>query len=67
MKRIVEETGCGLVYDDYDVDGFAAAIRALADPVRRREMASKGVSAVAGRYNWSHETVSLLASLDAVA
>ena len=67
MKRIVEETGCGLVYDDYDLAGFAAAIRAFRDPARRRAMAQKGMDAVAGRYNWSHETKALLSSLDAVA
>lgn len=53
--RIVEETGCGLVYQDRDIDALVMALERLGMPEVRRELGKKGQQAVFEKYNWEKE------------
>ena len=63
IKRIVEETGSGLVYQDPDPNSFATVLEAMEDPGTRLEMAARGRSAVQERYNWEVDSRALLAAV----
>ena len=53
IKRIVEDTNCGLVYDDYDIESFTKALLRLSDKNLCSELGKKGVEAVKNQYNWN--------------
>lgn len=63
IRRIVEETGSGLVYQDPDPNSFATALEAMEDPRIRLEMAARGRLAVQERYNWDVDSRALLAAV----
>ncbi len=63
IKRVVEETGSGLVYQDDDPNGFATVLEAMEDPGTRLEMAARGRAAVQERYNWEVDSRALLAAV----
>ncbi|NSW78207.1 MAG: glycosyltransferase family 4 protein [Chthonomonadetes bacterium] len=52
MKRLVEETGCGLVFRSQDAEDLAEKVLMLRDPALRAEMGARGRKAVEERYNW---------------
>ena len=53
LKRITEETQCGLVFPSGDSSALAKALLALAaDPDMARHMGQNGRQAVQERYNW---------------
>ncbi|MGQ9880688.1 MAG: glycosyltransferase [Armatimonadota bacterium] len=52
-KRIVEETGCGLVFRSQDAEDLAEKVLMLRNPTLRAEMGARGRKAVEDRYNWS--------------
>lgn len=53
QQRIVEETGCGLVYPSGDSSALSKALLTLAaDPDMARRMGQNGHQAVLERYNW---------------
>jgi glycosyltransferase involved in cell wall biosynthesis len=56
LKRIVEASHAGLVYESGDPSAFAAAVLQLTDPVRRHELGANGHRAVVERYNWQHDS-----------
>lgn len=60
VARIVSETGCGLVYQDYSPQNFSHQLQRLLDPATRRTMAESGRRAVAQRFNWEHDASTLL-------
>ena len=60
VARIVTETGCGLVYRDYDAQDFATQLKRLADRGVRAEMTDRGRAAVRERYNWEYDLAVLL-------
>ncbi len=52
MKRLVEQTGCGLVFRSQDAEDLAEKVLMLRDPALRAEMGARGRRAVEERYNW---------------
>jgi glycosyltransferase involved in cell wall biosynthesis len=60
LRRIVEETGCGLVVPDGDAEAMAEAVSALRDPDLRRRLGHAGQRAVAERYRWDRTVAPLL-------
>lgn len=60
LRRIVEETGSGLVVPSGDAEAFAAAATRLADPAVRAPMAEAGRRAVIDRYNWGRDAATLV-------
>lgn len=52
LKRVVEETGGGLVFEAGDSDGLAEAILRLEDDGLRASLGQAGKQAVLDRYNW---------------
>ncbi len=67
LKRIVEETGAGLVVRSGDEESLAAGIAALADSERRRAMGAAGRSAVEERYCWERDAERLIGLYDRIA
>jgi len=56
MKRIVEETDCGLVFAAGDDAALADTLLRLTDPRLRHRLGSNGRQAVEQRYNWSTDS-----------
>ena len=66
-KRIVEDTGCGLVVDGADPAQLARAVRWLLDnPREAQAMGERGRLAAEERYDWGSEERALLAVYDRV-
>jgi glycosyltransferase involved in cell wall biosynthesis len=60
-RRILEESGAGLVVDPGDPQAIATAIdRLVADPALRRAMGERARTAAVERYNWRTEGERLL-------
>jgi glycosyltransferase involved in cell wall biosynthesis len=54
LKRIIEETGAGVVFEAGDSHSFAeAVIRLYNDPELREQMGQAGKKAVLEKYNWN--------------
>lgn len=51
VRRLVEETGCGLYVDANDLSGFVNAAKRMGDPEFRRELGEAGRKAVERTYN----------------
>lgn len=66
MKRLVEETGCGLVFRSQDAEDLTEKVLMLRDPALRAEMGAKGRKAVEERYNWEVDGKRLLEVVDAL-
>jgi len=60
IKRIVEETNCGLISSDATPGSIAASLRTLQDPVLRENYGRNGNRAVKELYNWSKDESRLL-------
>jgi len=61
-RRIVEESGCGLVVDPLDSEAIAEAIAWLLEhPQEAAAMGERGRRAVPAKYNWNREAEKLLA------
>jgi glycosyltransferase involved in cell wall biosynthesis len=58
-KRIVEETGAGLVYSSTSSRDLADKLIMLLNPTLRRMLGESGCQAVKARYNWSNDAVVL--------
>jgi glycosyltransferase involved in cell wall biosynthesis len=66
-RKVVEESGCGLLVDPLDPAAMARAIEWLLDhPAESEEMGRRGVEAVQSRFNWQNESRSLLALYERV-
>jgi glycosyltransferase involved in cell wall biosynthesis len=64
MRRVIEETGAGVLVPPGDVDALADAfVRLLLDPARCRELGERGRRAVEGRYNWAADRARFLAAV----
>jgi glycosyltransferase involved in cell wall biosynthesis len=61
LKRIVEETGAGLVYPSGDADALAQAVITI---YKNKDLAEKlgkaGKKAVDQKYNWENESKKLI-------
>ena len=64
MKRLVEEIGCGRVYQDYNQKNLCDVIAELSDSGLRRILARKGRDAIEQEYNWAREEQVMYGSLD---
>ncbi len=62
MAAVVRETGCGVLVDATDPTEIARGIRAIIDAPaeERRAMRERTWRAGQDRYNWEHETETLL-------
>jgi glycosyltransferase involved in cell wall biosynthesis len=60
VSRILNETGAGLVYEDWNGESFAEALAQLVDPMRRQAMAERGQQAVREHYHWERDSARLL-------
>jgi len=60
MRRIVTQTGCGVVYRSSDTQSLCAAVETLRDKRVRTSMGKKGEQAVRERYNWGVDSRELL-------
>lgn len=66
-RRIVEDSGCGLLVDPLDPSAIAAAIdHLLADPEESEQMGRRGRAAVERHFNWEHDRARLLALYDSL-
>ncbi|MGH7560644.1 MAG: glycosyltransferase family 4 protein [Gemmatimonadales bacterium] len=63
-RRLLEQTGAGMVFRDRDPDSLAAALRTLADPATRRRLGDAGRRAVERELNWGEDGRRLLQSLE---
>ena len=52
LRRIVEETGAGLVYASGDSADLAKTVVQLRDPNLCRQLGAAGRRAASGRYSW---------------
>jgi glycosyltransferase involved in cell wall biosynthesis len=68
LKRIADETGCGLVVPSNDPVSMAQAIcRILEDPNLQEELGKKGRKAALERYNWAIESEKLISLYEELA
>jgi len=65
-KRVVNEEGCGAVFQDRNADDFARAVRALTSENVRRACGQRGREAIARRYNWQNDEERLLSAVEQV-
>jgi glycosyltransferase involved in cell wall biosynthesis len=52
LRRVVQESGGGLVFEAGETDSYAEAVTRLKDPVLRRKLAQAGRKAALEKYNW---------------
>jgi len=65
MRRVLMETGAGVLIPPGDAHALATAIvTLLRDPERQRELGAKGMAAVAGPYSWANDRARFLAAID---
>ena len=64
MSRVIEESGCGLLFPPGDSDALAEALIRLTDAEIRAELGEHGRQAVHDRYDWSRSAVKLLEMYD---
>jgi glycosyltransferase involved in cell wall biosynthesis len=64
FARIVRESACGEVFASRDAADLARAVLALRNPAVRARYGENGRRAVLERYNWEHDSVELLSSIE---
>lgn len=52
LKRIVEETGCGVVFESGNVDSFVEKVFEIRKSGLQGQMGQNGYEAVRTKYNW---------------
>jgi glycosyltransferase involved in cell wall biosynthesis len=67
LKRIVEQSGAGLVFASGDPDAFAEAVFGMTDPALRRRMGENGHRAVVEQYNWQNDSQALIRLYEGLA
>lgn len=60
MKRLVEQTSCGLVFRSQDAEDLAEKVLMLRDPALRAEMGARGRKVVEEKYNWAVDGAELI-------
>ncbi len=61
IRRIIEESGCGLLVNPTDIDDVAKAIVFMLEhPLETKTMGYSGRRAVQNKYNWSKMEINLL-------
>lgn len=65
LKRIVEEEGCGIVFQSGDINSFIEGVLRLWQyPDLRKQMGERGFQAIKEKYNWRHDSKELIHILD---
>ena len=65
MRRVIEETGCGILVQPKDPAALAQAIiRLVRDPALRRSLGDAGRRAVEGKYSWAEDRRRFLAAIE---
>jgi glycosyltransferase involved in cell wall biosynthesis len=64
MKRIVEEEGCGLIFNSGDYMDFARVVTTLMDKTLRQQLGVNGKLAVKEKYHWQHSEAQLVETLE---
>lgn len=59
VRRIVEQTGSGLIWRDGDRPGLLAALRQLTDPEVRAGLGHRGRRSVEVEFNWGRDAAAL--------
>lgn len=67
MRRVVDETGCGLTFTAGDPAALAQAAQRLLDPQQRARMGRNGRLAVERRYRWGVDATTLVELVDRLA
>jgi glycosyltransferase involved in cell wall biosynthesis len=60
LKRIVEESECGLVFKAEDPYDFSEKLRIMKDPELLKKLAHNGRIAAENQYNWQKDKERLL-------
>lgn len=60
MMRILDETQCGLLFEEKNSQSLAKAIIQLYDPQKREELGKNGYNAAMNQYHWKHSENALL-------
>lgn len=60
VKRVIEESGCGLVFRDRDTASLASVIQRLGDDELRAQCGKAGQLAISEKFNWDADTRRLL-------
>ncbi len=63
MQRIVQQTNCGLVYNDYDNKSLVSQLLRLRNSEMRSELGQNGKKAVQEYYNWDTDSSRMLKCL----
>lgn len=59
LKRIVNETECGMVFRSRDIEDFAEKVIKLKELSVRTKMGLNGFAAINSKYNWKHDSQTL--------
>jgi glycosyltransferase involved in cell wall biosynthesis len=59
-SRIVQETECGLLYEDFNPKSFSSRLMELTNESKRLELGENGRKAILKKYNWEIESKELL-------
>jgi glycosyltransferase involved in cell wall biosynthesis len=60
LKRVIEETGGGRVFQAGDANSLAQTILQLQDPQLRHRLGEAGRQAVMAKYNWQNTSKKLV-------
>jgi glycosyltransferase involved in cell wall biosynthesis len=66
VKRLIGETGCGLVFNDRDDQDLARTFGRMRDAATRAACGKAGRSAIANHYHWRRDSLQLLSALEHV-
>lgn len=67
MARIVQESGCGLIYKDKNIDQFVKCVLTLSDAQLRNELGENGRKAVKDKYNWNIDAMRMLEVVNSIS
>jgi glycosyltransferase involved in cell wall biosynthesis len=67
LRRVVEETGAGLIFRAGDAGSLADAVLSLRDPERRRILGAAGMEAATTSYEWGRSAERLLQLYESLA
>lgn len=63
MKRIIDDTHCGMVYNDYDTESFVTQLIKLQEKELRDKLGRNGKRAVQDHYNWGMDSKNMINTL----
>ena len=62
LKRVVEETGSGVIFAAGDADDFVKKLLSIKPIAIRKEMARRAIVAAQTEYNWEHDGHALVSA-----